>query len=254
MLNHWPQFRHNCTGERLLYNFSEEGPIAHEDTELIERLLGHKDQQVRYNAVCCLGRLGESNRQTAKRLALSVDVEGNLDLAKSLFLQFSMLISDLYDLADNEIDILIEKLATIDELDDHFINQFLVIASHRRPLRLFRMLLERIDSFAWDSPRPVNPVPSQEFGPQLDGFSKHSSYIEMLREIRERSLSPSRPGRFYIPRLFREMTLSFSTDYMHVLNEWLVTPEPDKVEAVAFLLREASGFHLCTLRIRNQVA
>ena len=35
------------------------------------------------------------------------------------------------------------------------------------------------------------------------------------------------------------MTLNFSTDYMHLLNEWLMTPEPDKVEAVAFLLREA---------------
>ena len=146
----------------------------------------------------------------------------------------------LTEFEDQEIDELLAKLSKVESLDDHWINQFLVFASKRRPLCLLRMLLDRIDTLEWDAMRSIRGVPTLGFDFKLEGLPQHSSYQSILREVRDRTLGPECPAKhFLVPHLFREITLGFSTDFLPILDEWLDSKADEKIKAVASLLKES---------------
>ena len=214
--------------------------VGDEDVRLIERLIAHPNLNVRGTAIGTLWNLGKARPHEAKRLALSVDFEGNAGLAEALFQRLEMGIGvpiDQFD--DTEIDGLIDKLSGVDKLDDHGINKFLVLASKRRPLEILRMLLGRIDTFEWDWKRDAGALPILGFAFGLEGLAQDPRYLDMLRQVRDRTLAVDYRNVYLIPQLFREITLRFSADCLSVLEEWVVTGERGKVEAVAYLLKEA---------------
>jgi hypothetical protein len=222
------------------YNPSWIDSVLDEDVHLIERLIAHPNLNIRGAAIGALWNLGKARPREAKQLALSVDFQGNSGLAEELCQRLEMGIGvpiDEFD--DSEIDGLIGKLAGVNKLDDHGVNKFLVLASKRRPLEVLRMLLGRIDTFEWDWKRDAAALPILGFAFGLEGLTQDPRYLDMLREVRDRTLAIDHRNGYLIPKLFREMTLRFSTDSLSVLDEWVVPGERSKVEAVAYLLKEA---------------
>ena len=215
--------------------------VLDEDVGIIESLVGASDQYIRMLAIGGIRNLGKSRPDAAKGLALSIELNGSAQVAKELFLHLELGIGvSLAEFSDEEIDRLVTKLSTVGSLEDHWINQFLVLASKRRPVSVLRMLLARIDTLEWDAMRNIRALPTLGFDLELDGLPKHSSYQSMLREVRDRTLGPKRPAKeFMIPQLFREITLGFSTDFLPILDEWLESKEDEKVKAVASLLKES---------------
>jgi hypothetical protein len=214
--------------------------VRDEDVRLIEKLLAHPNLSVRLKAIGALWNLGKVRPETAKGFALALELDGNDDLAEDYFMRLEMGIGvrlEGYD--DHEIDILIRKLSNVNDLEDHFINTFLVFCSKRRPLSVLRMLFERIDTFDWDALRGARAIPALGFDLKLEGLPLDRSYPSMLREVRDRTLASERRNAHLIPRLFKEITLDFSTDFFPTLAEWLETNDKDKVEAVAYLLTES---------------
>ncbi len=210
------------------------------DVALLETLLGCSNLVVRRVAIGGLSNLGKVRPAIAKGLALAIDLSGDIGLAEELFMRLETGIGvPLEDFEDREIDVLLGKLSPLGDLDKHSINQFLVLASGRRPWGVLRLLMDRVDSFTWGLPLAVDPLPTLGFARRLDGFARDPGYPEMLRQVRDRALERNRPGRFLVPKLFRELTLNFTTDYLPVLDEWIEDGHEDRLMAVAELLRES---------------
>jgi hypothetical protein len=214
--------------------------VCDEDVQLIETLVSHRNAPVRFKAIGALWNLGKARPETAKRLVLAFDTLTDPSLAEEFFMRLNMGIGGaLGEYDDQAIDLLIQKLSNVDELDNYFINSFLVFASRRRPVSVLRLLLDRIDAFDGDVLQGARALPPICFNLKLDGIPKDPCYPDMLREVRDRALAPEHPHAHLIPGLFKEITLDFTTDCWAILGEWLETNEKAKVEAVARLLDES---------------
>lgn len=230
-----------CLGvSSVYYHHGWVDSACDEDERLIEKLLAHPDLNVRVNAIGALCNLGKARHEVAMRLALGADLDGNVYLAEELFRRFSMGIGvRVEELHDQEIDCLIEKLFKIESLEGYEVNNFLVLASKRRPASVIRMLLRRIDTFGRDYTGKVQALPSIGFNSKLEGLPQDSGYQDLLREVRDRMIAPGPSNRSLIAGLFKEITLDFSTDCLSVLGEWLESSDESRIFAISLLLMEA---------------
>jgi hypothetical protein len=212
-----------------------------EDVPIIESLVGHSDPQVRTLSVSAVQNLGKVRPDIAKKLALSIEIVGSNQLPQEFFLRLGVGTGiTLAEYNEEEIDVLVGKLANVGSLEDYWINQFLVFASRRRPLSVIRMLLDRVETAEWDVIINIRPLPTLGFDLQLDGLPQHPEYPSMVREVRDRSLGPAFRGKDVLfPQLFREITLDFTTDFVPILNEWLESKDESKIKAVGSLVKES---------------
>jgi len=74
-----------------------------------------------------------------------------------------------------------------------------------------------------------------------DECSQTCKYTDILEKVRERALSPKSNKYFWIPKLFLEISCGFSAKCTDVLREWTESGDKDKIEAVAYLLKDASA-------------
>ena len=150
--------------------------------------------------------------------------------------------ADPSELSDTDIDTLlgrVEQLRTLDKLN-YQVLEFVSLASGRRPVQTLEMLLRRI--FATEIQREDKeadqwiPLPYNGNGLNLPGISQAPDQTELVRKIRDATLSAGSSARFWFPVLFRvsDPTLSAARG---VLREWLASGQADKIVATATLLR-----------------
>ena len=143
------------------------------------------------------------------------------------------------ELTSDDLKAILFKLEDVQEVDDYRINTFLVNASAQDARAVVDLLLTRIRKEGGKG-ASYHPLPLSEFRDPLVGFAASPDQETILREIRDTLLEPGSPDAYWMPQLFREVSLDFeSTASLKVLDEWIDSGNADKIESAARLIAEA---------------
>ena len=211
-----------------------------EDIEVIRELLDHDDLDVRGLAIGSLATLAEAFPKVAIDLAKGVEVGDNVSLAKRL----CELFSDGWgvpfrELTPDDLKGLLSKLEDVQEIDDYYINAFLVKASELDAKAVVGLLLNRIRKKSNKGPR-YDALPTLGFRDPLIGLAASPDHETILREIRDTSPEPGWSVEYWLPQLFREVSLGFeSAASLKVLNEWINSGDAVRIESAARLVSAA---------------
>ena len=211
-----------------------------EDFEVIRELLAHEDLDVRDAAIGSLSALAETHPRVAIDLAMDVEVGDNVHLAEKMCqLFFDGHGIPFRELTSDELKTLLSKLEDVKEIEDYFINTFLVKASEQDARAVVGFLLTRIKKKD-DDEANYHALPISEFQDPLIGLAASPDHESILREIRDTSLEPGRSAEYWIPQLFREASLDFeSAASLKVLDEWINSGDPVRIESAAHLVSRA---------------
>ncbi len=210
------------------------------DLRIIRRLLSQPDRHVRYGAIESLATLGRAQRHTATKLALSVEVGTDAELASAICRVFDADFGvDPALLEDDDVSGLLEMLGGVNAINDYHVGRFLAHAYKRMPRRVTSMLLDRIDDGARTTRVEFEPLPFEGLEAVLAGASSHPEFEQVLRDVRERALGDSWQTRFWLPRLFRAVSAGFSPASLSLVEVWAVSGDPAKTRAAARLLAGA---------------
>jgi hypothetical protein len=174
-------------------------------------------------------------------LALAVEVGVQADLAEAVYEVFDERWGlSLEVLRDHELEALLAKLQTVDTIDRYHICAVLADACRRQPRAVVRLLLDRIARAAGGC-GSYDPLPhAHEF--KLDGLATTSEYADVLRDIRERSLTlPAEHwrGLVELPDLYKVASSCFDATGLAVLREWIDSSDPERIMGASHLLRAA---------------
>ena len=211
-----------------------------EDIEVIRKLLDHEDLDVRGLAIGSLAALAEAHPKVAIDLAKGVEVGDNVHLAKNLCQLFSNGWGVPFrDLTSDDLKVLLSKLEDVQKVEGHYINTFLVKASEQDARAVVSLLLTRIRKKD-DEGAQYDALPVLGFRNPLIGLAASPDQETILREIRDTSLEPGSSVAYWIPQLFREVSLDFeSAASLKVLNEWINSGDAGRIQSAARLVAEA---------------
>ena len=211
-----------------------------EDIEVIRELLEHDDVGVRGLAIGSLAALAEAFPRDAVELAKGVEVGDNVYLAENLCQLFSNKWGvPLQELKSADIKVLLSKLEDVQEVDNHYINTFLAKASEQDARAVVSLLLTRIRQKD-DEGAQYDALPVLGFRNPLIGLAASPDQETILREIRDTSLEPGSSVAYWIPQLFREVSLDFeSAANLKVLNEWINSGDAIRIKSAARLVSSA---------------
>ncbi len=211
-----------------------------EDIEIIRELLDHKDIFVRTLAIGSLGALAEARRQVAIELAKGVEVGDSVFLARELCQLFSSGWGIPFrELTSDALRAFLSKLEDTQDIDDFYINAFLVKASEQDAKGVVGLLLTRIRKRGKEGTR-YNALPLLGFNDRLIGLAGSPDQENILRDIRDASLEPGSSAGYWIPQLFREVSSGFESDAsLKVLDEWINSGSADRIKSAAHLLEGA---------------
>jgi len=209
-----------------------------EDFALIRELLGHDDWGVRRMAISVLGPLGRSASREAIDLALEADLgeSGGLadELCQALCGGWGVSPDDL---TEDEAVIVLTKLVSVDGIEGHWVREFLKRRIAIDPRGVVALIMRRLES-ADAGGSQYHPIPYD--GLDLSGIETAAEYGEVMREVRDRMLTGS-PIEidFWIPDLFKSVSMNFSDESLDVLGEWVDSGDEKKVRSAARLLKNA---------------
>ena len=230
-----------CRGLALSYQswaWANDG--TPEDIEVIRELINLDDVDVRRLAIGALAALAEAHPRVAIDLAKGVEIGDNVHLAEKMCqLFFDGHGIPFRELTSDELKTLLSKLEDVKEIEDYFINIFLVKASEQDARAVVGLLLTRIRKVGEKGTR-YHPLPLLEFRDPLIGLAASPDHENILREIRDTSLEPVSPVEYWIPQLFREASLDFeSAASLKVLNEWINSGDAGNIKSAAHLVSRA---------------
>ena len=230
-----------CRGLALSYQsraWANDG--TPEDIEVIRELINLEDIDVRRLAIGALAALAEAHPRVAIDLAKGVAVGNHVILAKNLCELFSNGWGVPFrELTSDDLKVLLSKLEDVQEIDDYSINSFLVKASEQDARAVVGLMLTRIRKKDNGGSRS-RPLPILGFRNQLTGLAEDPDQEIILREIRDTLLEPGSSVAYWIPQLFREVSLGFeSAPSLKVLNEWINSGNAGRIESAARLVAEA---------------
>ena len=211
-----------------------------EDIEVIRELLDHEDLDVRGAAIGSLAALAEAHPRVAIDLTKGVEVGDNVHLAKNMCQLFSNGWGvPFQELTSDDLKALLHKLEDVQEVEDHYLNTFLVKASEQDARAVVSLLLTRIRKKD-DEGAQYDALPVLGFRNPLIGLAASPDQETILREIRDTSLEPGSSVAYWIPQLFREVSLGFeSAPSLKVLNEWINSGNADNIKSAARLVSGA---------------
>jgi hypothetical protein len=111
-------------------------------------------------------------------------------------------------LTDADVKALLAKLEAVERIDGYFIHQFLANASKRAPEAVIQFLLNRIEKeqARWGISGSALPLGGFHF--RLEGLVESEKYQDFLRTIRDRIVGATGLGPFWVPKVFKEISLN----------------------------------------------
>ena len=231
-----------CSGVALSYQLWEWADnAAEEDIEVIRELLNHEDINVRRLAIGSLSALAEANPKLAIDLAKGVEIGDNVHLAEKMCqLFFDGHGIPFRELTSDELKTLLSKLEDVEEIEDYFINTFLVKASEQDARAVVGLLKARIRKNDNEGTR-YEALPILGFRDPLIGLAASPDREKILREIRDILLESGGASEYLIGKLFREVSLDFeSAVSLKVLNEWINSGDAARIQSAARLVFHAN--------------
>ena len=206
------------------------------DIENIRELLSHDDIGVKGAAITALDMLAEVCQRDAIELAVAAEIGDSDYLAKGLCRRFyGGWAIPFEELTPGDIRAILLKFERVNDIQDYIINIFLVRASEVDARAVVGLLLNRIRNDRTDN-RLYHALPLLGFDRPLTGFSTSPERESILREVRDISVEDSPSIRYWLPELFREISLDFKSDAaLNVLNEWVDSGNPEKIKAASKL-------------------
>jgi hypothetical protein len=201
---------------------------------------------VTYAAISALRSVAQADAAGAMGLALRTNVGSSKNLADLLAGLFTWPNEIPFDrLTDDDIDVLLKKLMAVPELDGHWLETFLALASKAFPLQVADFFMRRVDHAAqtgkWDY-RPCNHGPyghvplrfkeTQEYGPLLAIVvrwikdAKYQGGNKIVFDYRSREL-------------FETLFGSYDGEVIQHLDNWSAAADKNEMRLIANVLEEA---------------
>jgi transcriptional regulator with XRE-family HTH domain len=217
-----------------------------EEMGILEALLASEKPMVTYAAISALRSVAQADAAAAMGLALQTNVGSSKNLADLLAGLFTWPNEIPFDrLTDDDIDVLLKKLMAVPELDGHWLETFLALASKAFPLRVANFFMRRVDHAAqtgkWDY-RPCNHGPyghvplrfkeTQEYGPLLAIVvrwikdAKYQGNNKIVFDYRSREL-------------FETLFGSYDDEVIQHLDSWSAAANKNEMRLIANVLEEA---------------
>ncbi len=217
--------------------------IQTDDLAILRGLLNHTDVGVKGMAINALRSLGRCHPETAVSLARLVEIGMNAALGDALCAIFHPQYGiPPASLSDDDFSTLLKKLEAIDRLDHH-VQEFLAFAAERQPREVIDLLLRRVERGDARYDADFQPIPYLGLDYPLTGLANNGDYELFLKQVRDRALGTERHSRLWLMKLFNEVSFGYSSSCVTVLDEWINSGDPAKIEAAASLLTEApAGF------------
>jgi len=210
------------------------------DLDIVNKLLIHPDLRIKRTAIDSLRVLGRFKARLAIDMMLTVDIGENMQLASEMCMAFSEEFGIPPDtLNPDDIKALLSKLEIVKNIDDYHISEFLALMSDKDACSVVQLLMNRVAKSEIESSN-YQPLPYHGFQPNLSGLADNEDLPMLLRKIRDCALKSTWQFHFWIPKLFKEVSLGYSPVSLGILSEWIYTGEADKIEAASLLLSEAA--------------
>jgi hypothetical protein len=210
--------------------------LQSQDIKIINKLLAHNDVKVRKDAIASLGRMRYSQPKLVSRMALSVEIDSRTELASELY-RFFDVNNDIKinTLSDQQLDILLTKLEHVEYITECYVSKFISDVSKRVPRAVVQLLLKRIEHYGKEGYINYYPLLDSRVEPKLKGLAESEEYEDILRDIRNQALTQANK-KFWLAKLFKEVSLDFTPTSLKVLDEWINSRELEKVQAASYLL------------------
>jgi len=230
----------------IAYGYSWGGwasSIEDNEIEIIRDLLGHSDQNVKRHTIESLRNFPKDKIDIAILLGIEVQIDDNEQLAEVL----CGILDNEHGippdaLTNDQLISFLTKLERINKIDDslYHLDKFLWYCSNRVPEAVVELLIKRLDiAEGFEKEKDFQPLPYLRFRHGFPGISSSSNYRDILKKVREHALNPKPHEYFWIPKLFLEISGGFSLTCIDVLREWIESEDKEKIEAVAYLLKDA---------------
>ncbi len=231
-----------CRGLALSYQSMDwaDKAFSSEDVQIIKCLITHEDMEVKRLAIGSLGALAKARTREAIDLVKSVEFGDSSLLAIEVCRLFggwwNVPFSELT--ADDLLELL-SKLEDVEDIDQWDINAFLVKASLYDARAVVRLLLTRIRKGGKKGSR-FSALPVLGFRQPLKGLANSPNQVDILRDIRDTVLEPGSLVKWWVPKLFNEVSSGFdSCNSFMVLEEWINSGDVVKIEHAALLVSTA---------------
>ena len=216
------------------------GDLDDRECQLLQALLATSDEPTKHRAIRSLAGVGSSRPQWAIDRAVAVDIGNSTALAEAL--------SEIFDtkwgippetLNESDIEAVLGKFETVDQVEGFELSQFLSYAAKRLPQAVIRLILGRIDRHDANHDRGFQPLPFSGFHEDLSGVIQSTEYEETLREVRNHALGKSWSLHFWLPKLFVQISDGFGPTCLRVLNEWIDSGDEERIKTAAALVGDA---------------
>ena len=223
-----------------LRNWTRTADLKDEELDVLETLLASSDETAKYHAITSLGGVAKFRLRWAIDRAVAADIGNSSTLADALCEIFDAHFGIPGDnLTDPDIQAVLAKLETVNEIEKYHIPRFISYAAKRLPQAVIQLILGRIDRDNAHHDRDYRPLPYGGLHEDLTGVVHSDEYTTILREVRNRASQKGWTGHFWLPKLFLQISDGFGPTCLEILNEWINSGDEGKIEGAASLVGDA---------------
>lgn len=221
---------------------SEREEFMAEERALLASLVRNADEWIVKLSLGGIAALAEADPVGTLSTLLTVDIGRSGRIADELF---SVLLHNkslpLESLTHGTVKVIFEKLISCPSIENHWVEEFLGKMSWRYPELTLEFLLNRLEVNRRDQGETFRPLPYGWDDRSPLRFRESTAFATCLRKTRvwlfEASKGISRT--FWGPRLYAAISAGYDAAIIADLEEWATSSDPEKIGAVAQILRQA---------------
>jgi hypothetical protein len=210
-----------------------------EDLETVQRLMAYDVASISITAMETLAGIGHMKPDWVISLALNLEIGTETKRAAALCTIFDDDHGIHPDqLTDAQLGRLLLKLAPVLDIDDYHILKFLECTARRLPQQTVDFLIDRLRRDE-EQAAEFKAFPYERLNQTLIGLTESSTYLDLLRSVRDCSLKDPKPRSSLVADLYQAVSLNYNDSSLIVLNEWIDSGDPQKLQQACRLFREA---------------
>lgn len=218
--------------------------VIPDEIEIIKSIAHSTDPWVRRNIVRVVKRFPKDSKSIALDILLSIDITDSMEIADEVLGEFEERHGTFKtsDLADDQLQALLDALVKCPSIDDYHISLFLGLVSFTHPEMTLKLLTDRVEyKEANEKLEPYTPLPYSWRRSESLRFHETPKYGQVLRSARDwATMKTGSWIRFhYGADLFKLVSAGFDQVTLEVLEEWIISVDEHQLEAAAALLSEA---------------